>query len=310
MPNMPNMPGRPARTRPGGTIALCFLCLLRAAGAAGAEERPLPPKIPILFSDHHADHARWLLEQLRRPGPFREAEDGEVSLVVVDAHADTAPHPARDLVRDRLRRGDYQAADAALGNHNWIGPLVPSPVRSLVWVTGVSGFPGDDRYAGFIKSTAGWNIPRRCVTLDELDAVPPGGVLFVSIDLDFFYYDGTPRDIPPVFDRLLDLSLRREGEVIWAVCVSRAWLPADEYAWELLQESLAWLASRAEFAAPALTLFSGDRRDTSRRAEAARAGGAEPPGLYRKEAEMPARLREILSLTAARTFTGGERAEP
>jgi hypothetical protein len=265
-------------------VALFLLLLFRAAGA---EERAGPPKIPILFSDHHADHAFWLLER---------AGGEEASLIVVDAHADTASNAMRGLVRPRIETGDYGAADAAFENHNWITPLVPSPAASLVWVNGVSSFPDSGKYAGFIKSTAGWNIPRRCVTLNELGAVSPGGgVLFVSIDLDFFYYDDTPRDIPFVFDRLLDFSLRRGGKILWAVCVSRAWLPSDEYAWELLEESLAWLASRTEFDIPVLTLFTGNRRDTSRRAEAARAQGTEPPGLYQKEAEAPERLRRLLA---------------
>jgi hypothetical protein len=275
------LPQNSGRFRP---FAALLLLLLHAARAAVvAEEGPVPPKIPILFSDHHADHGLWLLEQ---------AEGEEVSLIVVDAHADTAPNAMGDLVQGHIKTGHYGAADFAFENHNWITHLVPSPAASLVWVSGVSGFPGNDKYAGFIRSTAGWNIPRRCVTLDELDGVfPGGGVLFVSIDLDFFYYDGTPRDIPPVFDRLLDFSLRRGGKIVWAVCVSRAWLPSDEYAWELLEESFAWLDSRAEFAVPVLTLFSGNRRDTSRRAEAFRAEGMEPPGLYQKEAEAPEPLR-------------------
>jgi hypothetical protein len=48
-------------------------------------------------------------------------------------------------------------------------------------------------------------------------------VLFVSIDLDFFYNGAcTPGDILFVFDRLPDFSLRRGGKILWALCVSRA----------------------------------------------------------------------------------------
>jgi hypothetical protein len=138
--------------------------------------------------------------------------------------------------------------------------------------------------------------------MDELDTVSPGGnTLFVSIDLDFFYNGNcAPPDIPFVFDRLLDFSLRWTGKVVWAVCVSRAWLPTAEYAWELLEQSLVWLARRTEFAAPELTVFSKARYDTSRRAAFFRAMGTEPPGLYRKEGELPERLGQMLEKLSGR----------
>jgi hypothetical protein len=259
-----------------------FLC------APSAEADSAPGKIPILFSDHHADHAIWLLEQ---------AGGEQVSLIVIDAHADTSLNDGRDRIRAYIRQGYYREADVLFHNHDWIHPLAPRPVDSLVWIGGLSGFPDTAKYQGFAKSTAGWDIQeRRCITLDELGALSPGGnTLFVSIDLDFFYNDNcAPQDIPFVFDRLLDFSLRWTGKVVWAVCVSRAWLPAIEYAWELLEQSLAWLARRAEFAAPALTVFGKARYDTSRRAAAFRSMGIEAPGLYQKEKEMPERIRQLL----------------
>jgi hypothetical protein len=273
--------------------AFLFLC----ACALWAEESAAQTKIPLLLSDHHADHAVWLLEQLRR------AEGESVSLVVVDAHADTAANSGGDRIRDAVRRGRFREADDLFHNHDWIEPLAPRPVSSLVWISGVSGFPGNDRYGGFVRSTAGWDIPRRCVTLDEIGAASggddAGGVLFVSVDLDFFYGRHTAGDIPFALDALLDFSLRRGGKVLWAFCVSRAWLPSAEYAWELLEESLVWLSSRTEFAAPELTLFSVRRRDTSRRAEFFRSMGTEMPGLFQKEDEAPERIRRLLAALAA-----------
>jgi hypothetical protein len=268
---------------------LFFVFLFLRVCAAGAEETPPAPprKIPILFSDHHADHALWLLE---RGG-------GGAALIVADAHADTAPNAARDFIQSCINKGNYHAADEAFQNHNWIDPLVPGQAASLAWISGISGFPDNEKYGGFMRSTAGWNIWRRCLTLDELDTVfPAGAALFVSIDLDFFYTDTCgPQDIPFVFDKLLDFSLNWPGNVIWAVCVSRAWLPTAEYAWEVLERSLAWLACQSEFAAPEFTLFSKDRRDGSRRARAFRLTGTLPPGLYQKEDETPDRIRLLLA---------------
>jgi hypothetical protein len=232
-----------------------------------------------------------------------EQGNGEgASLIVVDAHADTAPNDGRDRIRDYVRRGRGREVDALFHNHDWIHPLVPRPVNSLVWISGLSGFPNTEKYRGFIKSSAGWDLrERRCISLDELDTVSPGGgVLYISIDLDFFYNDTCMAgDIPFVFDRLLDFSLSWPGKVVWAVCVSRAWLPAAEYAWELFEQSLAWLVRRSEFAPPAYTVFSKARYDTSRRAAAFRAMGMEAPGLYRKEDEAPDRVKRLLEELSA-----------
>jgi hypothetical protein len=272
----------PAARRRGKCFALFLLLCIQAADA---EENSPTEKIPILFSDQHADHALGLAGQ----------ENAEtVSLIVVDAHADTAPTARRGRIQHGIRQ---EGVDALFQNHNWIDPLVPLPVDSLVWISEISGFPESEKYAGFIKSTAGWGIKRRGITLDELDTVSPAhNTLFVSIDLDFFYHANyTPQDIPFVFDKLLDFSRRWPGKVIWAVCVSRAWLPTIEYAWELLEQSLAWLGSRTGFDVPILTVFSRYRYDTSRKAEAFRAMGTEPPGLYQKEDEMPDRIRQLLA---------------
>jgi hypothetical protein len=280
---------------PGKKVFFVFLFL--CAWASGAQENPpaLPQKIPILFSDHHADHALWLLQR---------GGGGAATLLVVDAHADTSHNAALDFIRACIKTGNYGAADDLFQNHNWIHPLVPLPAASLVWISGISGLPENERYNGFTKSTAGWNIRRRCLTLNEFDGLSPAGnTLFVSVDLDFFYGDrSTPQDIPFVLDRLLGFSLRWPGKVVWAVCVSRAWLPTAEYAWEVLEQSLAWLARQTAFGVPELTLFSKDRHDGSRRAQAFRLTGARPPGLYQKEDEAPLRIRELLAELGAREY--------
>jgi hypothetical protein len=188
------------------------------------------------------------------------------------------------------------AADYLFKNHNWIHPLVPVvPLTSVTWIYGISGFPDREKEMGFLKSTESWDAVCRCITVDEINTIPMrGGVLFVSVDLDFFYNKNyTPYDIPGVLDRLLDYSRQWNGSVVWALCVSRAWLPDDAYAWELLEQSLGWIAAQREFAPPELTLFSTYRYDTSRNAEAFRAEGREPPGMYQKESEMPAHLKDL-----------------
>jgi hypothetical protein len=260
---------------------------LGGAPSASAQEYPAGGKIPLLISDHHADHAFWLLNHIGL---------NSAAALVLDAHADTETHPEWSHIREAAGWGHYETADYLVKNHNWIHPLTPSPVSSLVWISRIAGFPGGERLAGFLRSTASWDITEiACISLEELDTIPRGdGPLFVSVDLDFFYNeDYTPADIPFVFDRLLDYSLGRKGDVYWALCLSYAWLPNAEYAWELLRQSLTWIAGRTEFAAPETTLFTVDRYDTSRKAAAYRAEGTEPPALYRQEALMPDDVRAL-----------------
>ncbi|GHV78973.1 hypothetical protein AGMMS49944_07640 [Spirochaetia bacterium] len=119
-------------------------------------------------------------------------------------------------------------------------------------------------------------------------------LLFISIDLDFFYLDTyTPADIPSVFDALFEYSSRWNGEVIWAVCLSRAWLPSDSYAWELLRQSLLWFSGKPEFAPPELTLFTKYRDDQSMMFREYHKRGLEAPVFFGKENEMPDDIREL-----------------
>jgi hypothetical protein len=118
-------------------------------------------------------------------------------------------------------------------------------------------------------------------------------MLFISIDLDFFYgADHGPEDIPAVFNSLFSFSSRWQGPAIWAICLSRPWLPDDVYAWTLLERSLQWLSSRPEFSAPELTLFNSRRVDTSRTAQAIRAEGRQVPML--RETDAPAHIKTLL----------------
>jgi hypothetical protein len=244
-------------------------------------------KIPILVSDHHADHALYLL---------RHFNNENTTLVVLDAHADTETNPEYNAIRTFVLSEDYSAADNYIKNHNWIHPLTPNPVNSLIWIDKISGFPDAYNDRGFRASTSSWNIKNIAyINTDEIDNLPAQeGSLFISIDLDFFYNeDYTPQDIPFVFNRLLDYVLGWEGTVVWAICLSRAWLPSDEYAWTLLEQSLRWLKSRTEFESPELTIFTSYRHDTSRKALSFRTGGTEPPGFYSKENEIPATMRDL-----------------
>jgi hypothetical protein len=260
--------------------------ILSCAFPAAAQDEAGRGKIPILISDHHADHALWL---------FRHFGYEDTDLVVLDAHADTETNPDWETIHESIARGDYGNADSLIKNHNWIHPLTPGPVTSLVWISRISGFPGGERVRGFLSSTRSWDIKTDYINVDELETLPPRDrALFVSIDLDFFYNeDYTPRDIPRVFNRLRDYSLGRKGKILWALCLSRAWLPSDEYAWELLEQSLRWLLPQSGFERPEVSVFTSRRYDTSRKARSFRAEGMEPPGFYSRDDAIPGVIKDL-----------------
>jgi hypothetical protein len=262
--------------------------VVSCAFPAAAQDRADRGKIPILISDHHADHALWL---------FRRLGYEDTDIVVLDAHADTEANPERETIRELLAAGDYGRADSFIKNHNWIHPLIPGPVNSLVWINRISGFPGGEKVRGFVSSTRSWDIRTDYINAEELETLPQRDrALFVSIDLDFFYSeDYTSRDIPLVFDRLWNYSSGRNGTVLWALCLSRPWLPSDEYAWELLEQSLRWLLPRSAFETPEVRVFNSYRYDTSRKALAFRAEGMEPPGFYLRENAAPGIIKDLFS---------------
>jgi hypothetical protein len=253
-------------------------------------------RIPVLISDHHADHGLWLL---------RHSGGEDAVLVVADAHADTVFNPEGAAFQTLFAQGEAAAADSLLKNHNWIHPLCPEPVHSLAWIYSVSGSGDNERLKGFWANMARWSAARAvpvkgvlCINAEETGLIPIiPGPLFVSIDLDLFYTrEHGVSDIPAVFNRLLDLSQSWPGPVYWALCVSRAWLPTDEYAWALLEQSLLWMREQGIFEITELTLFTSSRYDTSRTARDFRAAGREPPGLYRRENGAPQSLKNLLKI--------------
>ncbi|GHV87992.1 hypothetical protein AGMMS50267_03520 [Spirochaetia bacterium] len=290
-------------------VLFCALCVFINIGAAGAQELPAG-SIPLLISDHHADHATFLLRRLA-------FETKSAAMILVDAHPDTALNKNRERIFLAFAAGEFMGPDTPEGdalfqNHNWIDPLfMPSLFGSLVWINRLADTPDSGKMRGFLSSTAGWgssDYPKftRAITLNRLrDFEFPGdsdrtwdsrgrGMLVISIDLDFFYLDNyTQEDIPFVFDTLFEYSSRWNGDVIWAVCLSRAWLPSDDYAWELLRQSLRWFSGKPAFAPPALTLFTKNRKGGSMKERAFNEMGREAPTFFGKENEMPEDIRKL-----------------
>jgi hypothetical protein len=195
-------------------------------------------------------------------------------MVVLDAHTDTVKNDSPFVS----------------GNHNWICPLYPFPLKSLVWIYTIAGFPNSHsgKVRGFYLSVSEWGagsppLNALALSLDQISHIVPsaaGQSLFISVDLDFFCIENsTPADIPLVFDMLFDLASGWQGKVMYAIALSRPWLPDDEYAWELLRQSLRWFSGKTEFAPPGITLFTAQREDTNSKARTYREIGFTIPFL-------------------------------
>ena len=221
----------------------------------------------------------------------------KAAMVVLDAHADTAINEGIGMMREFAGSNIFLDA-LRIGNHNWIYPISPC-LGTLAWIGTLRGSLRSDKLEGFLKSTTAWNVPIRTVFLavEELRFFEISGkVLFISVDLDFFYSDDNgPDDIHSVLDILFSFSSCWPGQVVWAVCLSRPWLPNDHYAWTLLEKTLCWMRSRPEFSAPEITLFNSSIVDTSKAAQAYRSEGREPPHLREEDApeHITALLREL-----------------
>jgi hypothetical protein len=281
--------GSAARRRVFAPLLAVFLHAVAFPAGAQSLSPAGMEQIPLLLSDHHADHGPFMLRHLGTE-PERSAGisgDGGVCMIVLDAHTDTVKN-----------------VSPPVGNHDWISPLYPVPLASLFWIYTIAGFPHRGKERGFYFSLSQWDsgdtpLNARALGLDQLSWIASsaaGQSLFISIDLDFFYRveNNSPADIPFVFDALFDFASRWPGKVVYALALSRPWLPDDEYAWELLRQSLRWFNCKTAFAPPELTLFTVQREDTSATARALRERGLAVPSFYGKENEMPADIRALL----------------
>ena len=252
--------------------------------------------IPVLISEHHADHLGFFFRYGERYGvPYGSARPS-AAMIVLDAHADTVENEQADSIRKLAAERNFWLTVDYAGNHNWIHPLAPVPLVELAWISTIRGHPRADKLQGFYRSIAQWDerVNAYYLTVEELRfREVPAQTLFVSVDLDFFYSeDHSPQDVSAVLDALFAFSSRLPCQAVWAFCLSRPWLPSDEYAWTLLEQALRWLNSRPEFRAPAITVFDSRRVDTSRKAQTLRAEGREMPIL--READAPAHIKSLI----------------
>jgi hypothetical protein len=252
--------------------------------------------INLMISEHHVDHLGFFFRYGERYGvPYGSARP-PATMIVLDAHADTVKNERDGFIRQFAAARDFWLTVDNAGNHNWIHPLAPVPLVELVWISAISGRPRADKLQGFERSVASWGkrVNAYALSVEELsNREVPERTLFISVDLDFFYSEYySLREVPAVLDALFAFSSRSRHPVVWAFCLSRPWLPNDDYAWALLEQTLRWLNSHPEFRAPEITLFEGGRFDTSHTAQAFRAEGREMP--FMRESDAPEQVTMLL----------------
>jgi len=251
--------------------------------------------IPLLLSDHHADHMEFF---------FCHSKNVSSAMIVVDAHTDTVYNDHYTRIRAMTEEGNYSQAGELAGNHNWIHPLCPNPVGTLVWISEIHDPPASYNEEALRVTNILWGteIKTILINIDELRHLDfAEETLFISVDLDFFYGDHkSPNDVPAVLDALFAFSLNWQVPIVWAVCLSRPWLPDDRYAWTLLEKALSWFHSRYEFKPPEITIFNSKRNDTSLLAQRLRAEGREAPFL--KEEDIPEHIKELIQELNRRTL--------
>src|SRR5438876_11155484 len=110
---------------------LCTAALLIAVSAATAGK-----VLPIYIEDNHAGTFYWLAQHIDLDQPC--------TLILFDAHSDAsgifdsdkirgalrnvASGPARQVLLDRWRSEGYVQC------FNWIEPLMPGPIATVIWV--------------------------------------------------------------------------------------------------------------------------------------------------------------------------------
>ena len=224
---------------------------------AGAQEPRRP--LPVYIEDNHAGTFQFLASAL-------ELEQPHV-LVLIDAHADAAINLKAKVLQEGIRqaalpqeRYDRMTAwrkDGTLQASNWLTPLMPKPIKSVLWVR-PPDLPGDPdqklkdldllrlRLMGQFRRT-----PFERVDLEECQGkLPAGFPVVVSIDLDSFA-GVDPLEAERRFSEVWQTIMAFPRLTAISFAISRPWLASDAEADRLvrlaLQASLAVPTARVHF---------------------------------------------------------------
>jgi len=264
------------------------LVLLAALGSR-AEASSIT--LPIYIEDNHAGSFYWLAQHL-------ELEE-ECALIHFDAHSDASALFDSDVLRERLRRVDSVEDRRQLLERwrksgvvqcfNWIEPLMPSPIKNVIWVPrGKLSKQSartlrreaaeylDGQLEASPRAAGSLQHRYRAVAFDDLLAqFKEEGPVVVTIDLDYFA-DLTMRERAAEFERVWKFVSQCRNLRAVTFAISRPYLTGDEQA-----DSLLRLALRASLSLPTALIefepFQNVGNDRSLRAKEIRAQKREVP---------------------------------
>src|SRR5437870_7429568 len=120
---------------------LCVAVLLSAASASAAGASVLP----VYIEDNHAGTFYWLAQNIDLEQSY--------TLILFDAHSDASGIFDSDKIRDALRNVASSEARQELLDRwrskgtvqcfNWIEPLMPAPIKKVIWVPGEKLAPAE-----------------------------------------------------------------------------------------------------------------------------------------------------------------------
>jgi hypothetical protein len=210
--------------------------------------------LPIYIEDSHAGSFYWLAEHLDL--------DEEHTLVHFDAHSDASAIFDSDKLRERLRRlASVEERRELLERwrkagtvqcFNWIEPLMPAPITSVIWVrdrtvaenrSRVLQKQAAEQFDGHLEAaprTSGSYRGRcRVIGLDRLRAeLAETQPVVITIDLDYFA-DMPANRRAAEFERVWKFVTGCRNLRAVTIALSRPYLKNDEQADDLLRLALA-----------------------------------------------------------------------
>jgi poly-gamma-glutamate capsule biosynthesis protein CapA/YwtB (metallophosphatase superfamily) len=225
--------------RQGIALLACTL----VAGWAGAG----PITVPIYIEDSHAGSFYWLAGELDLDQPH--------TLVHFDAHTDASAIFDSDKIRERLRGvGSLEERRELLGGwrasgvvqcYNWIEPLIPAPIASVIWVRDRNARHRsealeqlDGHLEAAPRAAGSFRGRYRTVGLDRLRSeLKEEGPVVVTIDLD--YFAGLPANRRATeFERVWKFVTECRNLRAVTIAISRPYLKDDEEANDLVRLAL------------------------------------------------------------------------
>ncbi len=211
------------------------------------------PYLPIHIEDNHSGSFYWLARNLNRAEKYQ--------LILFDRHSDSTAVFNSDFIRKTLNGHMGLGEDNAyftswrkkgiIQSFNWIEPLLPYPIRQVIWVPADRLVPNEllskkEEISRNINAHVSV-VPRASGDLSGIFTINDfagrkeilsfDNPVIVSIDLDYFA-DMPANEAELKFAEMLDYVLRIKQLRAITVSISRSYLKSDEQADFLLYIAL------------------------------------------------------------------------